>query len=109
MALRKIALMYKIFGYGFGSCRDCPHLCVNIYDKKYYKCGVYGNSNSEATDWKISNAACGARLMGKEEIGKYRPIVELVSPVRHTVKNGQISRQPTPVVEASDTLTPKVR
>lgn len=59
--LRKIDLMHKYFGKAeSGICKDCEHYIRFYYhDKPYRKCDVYGNTNSEATDWKQSYLACG--------------------------------------------------
>ena len=59
MTVRKIEAMHKYYGYGSGRCEHCPHFQKKVFDKTYYKCLVYGNSNSEATDWRCSYLACG--------------------------------------------------
>ena len=58
---RKIEAMYSLFGVFVGkTCEDCPHLIRHCYrGKNYYKCGVYGDSSSEATDWRLKWTACG--------------------------------------------------
>lgn len=56
---RKIAAMHSLFGRRAGFCRDCDNLCRKTWDKTYYKCLAYGDSNSSATDWRVGNAACG--------------------------------------------------
>ena len=57
---RKKAIMYHLFGTtNSKKCKDCPHLFYKVYDKRYYKCEIYGDSNSEATDWAKSWTACG--------------------------------------------------
>ena len=40
-------------------CKECCNLITNFYDKKYFKCRIYGNSCSEATDWRLKYEACG--------------------------------------------------
>lgn len=58
--LRKIDVMHHLFGKVEGKrCADCPHLCKNVYNRTYYKCDCYGQSNSVATDWAKSWTACG--------------------------------------------------
>ena len=57
--IRKIDAMHHYYGQGVGRCEDCPHFVKKLFDKTYYKCRVYGNSNSEATDWRKDYAACG--------------------------------------------------
>lgn len=77
MVLRKNDLMYRQFGKTDGKiCKDCSNLLVHCYDKKYYKCSVYGISNSEATDWRLKYQACG--MFNKEWNGN--DIVRLVKP-----------------------------
>ena len=57
----KIARMYAVFGKGEGLCKDCSHrLSIYTHCKHFNKCEVYGNSASEATDWKVNQQACGA-------------------------------------------------
>ena len=59
MTVRKIDAMHKYYGYGSGMCENCPHFCRKAYDRTYHKCLVYGDSNSEATDWRCGYTACG--------------------------------------------------
>ena len=61
MATRKIDLMHKLYEMkGPFRCADCCHLICRYWNgRNYYKCEVYGDSASEATDWKKSNIACG--------------------------------------------------
>lgn len=64
--LRKIDAMYKLYGcVSWRSCRDCPYLIGYEYNgRHYYKCKAYGDSNSEATDWRLYYHACGLIVMG---------------------------------------------
>lgn len=57
--MKKIDAMHHYYGYGLGVCGNCPHFFRKTYDRTYLKCSVYGNSNSEATDWKAGYSACG--------------------------------------------------
>ena len=58
---RKIEAMHRIFGeIPDKRCEDCTNL------RKYYyrginlrKCTVYGETNSEASDWRKKYVACG--------------------------------------------------
>ena len=79
MSKRKIALMHQMFGQNETyCCAECDHFRKLFYhDKAYRKCGVYGMTHSEATDWKASNIACGL-APDKSYTGKI--IVELVKP-----------------------------
>lgn len=60
---RKILTMYLHFGklVNGKTCKDCCHLKkFGWRGKNYYKCQIYGTSNSEATDWRLYYPACGA-------------------------------------------------
>ena len=59
--LRKSEAMYFLFGREEGKkCKDCPHIVRHGWgNRNYIKCEMYGNSNSEATDWALSWTACG--------------------------------------------------
>lgn len=58
--IRKIDLMHKEFGkVPDRKCKDCPHLVSYTANRKWYKCEVYGESSSEATDWRLKWNACG--------------------------------------------------
>ena len=91
MAVRKIELMHELFGTADGTCGDCSNLVCHIWDKRYYKCKVYGISNSEATDWALRWQACG--LKDKPIQKNRRNVVELVRPEKkqNTVDDGQQS------------------
>lgn len=75
--MRKVELMHKMFGRSPEYlCRECVHYTHKYYNgKPYRKCDVYGNSNSEGTDWKGSDQGCG---LAPDKAYKGRPIVELV-------------------------------
>ena len=52
--------MHEMFGYSNNQCANCKHLITyNWRDRNYFKCEVYGDSNSEATDWRKKYIACG--------------------------------------------------
>lgn len=58
--LRKIDLMHKLFGrIPDRKCKDCQHLIYYSASHKWYKCECYGDSSSEATDWRLKWDACG--------------------------------------------------
>ena len=59
MTLRKIDAMHYYYGHGCGKCGNCPHFRAKVFDRTYHKCLVYGDSNSEATDWRKGYPACG--------------------------------------------------
>ena len=88
--LRKIDLMYELFGrIDNAQCKNCSNLIMHKRNRNYYKCTVYGNSCSEATDWKISKHACG---LFNKEYDKDITIVKLVRPdnKQDTQIDGQI-------------------
>ena len=90
MAIRKEKLMYQYFGIGDGKCQECRHLIRKYHNgKTYYKCSVYGDTASEATDWKKSEQACGCK--NKPYSGDV-PIVRFVASPKQTEEmDGQIS------------------
>lgn len=59
MVLRKIDAMHHYYGLASGRCENCPHFSEKRYSRTYHKCLVYGDSNSEATDWRRGYQACG--------------------------------------------------
>lgn len=64
--LRKINAMYKLYGcVSWRTCKDCPYLIgYDYHGRHYYKCKAYGNTASEATDWRLYYHACGLIVMG---------------------------------------------
>jgi len=63
--IRKIELMHRQFGITEGkTCKDCSNLHKREWSRRYYKCRVYGMSQAESTDWRLSYNACG--LFNKE-------------------------------------------
>lgn len=95
MALRKIALMHRLFGVCEGhACRECGNLVRGRYhDRILTKCKVYGLTHSEASDWAGRWQACG---MFNRELNK-QPVIREVVPERkqkeadNTPLEGQIS------------------
>ncbi len=71
---RKIDAMHERFGQHEGKCIDCGNLKCRVYDKRYYKCAVYGISSSTATDWRLSWDACGMY----NTLWTGRPILDLI-------------------------------
>ena len=61
MAIRKIALMHRIFGASDEhTCRECSNFIKGKYhDRTLCKCRVYGMTHSEASDWSGRWLACG--------------------------------------------------
>ena len=75
-AIKKIGRMYDLFGHCENReaiCRDCDHLKSYTANRKYYKCECYGDTSSEATDWRVGWIACG--LYNKPYEGD-KPVIE---------------------------------
>lgn len=87
MALRKIALMHRIFGVSDGHvCRECSNFVQGRYhDRVLRKCQVYGLTHSEASDWAGRWQACGMfnKLWDKQ------PIIKEVKPTRTKQEDAQ--------------------
>lgn len=68
--LRKIDAMHQRFGKLDGKqCRDCSHLVRYRYNcRTIQKCRVYGDTCSEASDWRQKWTACGQ--FNKEYAGR---------------------------------------
>lgn len=89
--LRKIARMHSLFGESKGNkCKDCCHFHREQYRGRYYrKCLIYGDTQSETSDWAGKYDACGLynKLYGGDiEIISIRPSKEPDEPLE-----GQIS------------------
>lgn len=55
-----IRLMHKYFGTSPSRCGECSNLSRSCCGRRtLYKCKVYGDTSSEATDWAKSWPACG--------------------------------------------------
>lgn len=82
MGLNKIDLMHKMFGEDpEHKCAECKNLSSYTASKKWYKCSCYGNTSSEATDWRLKYTACGLFNMSYKgtpiiEIKKHMPRVD---------------------------------
>ena len=61
MMKKKIDRMHAMFGVldGKTTCKDCDNLISSRRDKCYYKCSIYGETSSEASDWRLKYLACG--------------------------------------------------
>ena len=92
--LRKIDLMHKLYGeIPDRKCKDCQHLCSYTANRKHYKCECYGQTASEATDWRLKWTACS--LIDVEVFSEY-PVVRNLRYLNRTTKepsevDGQIS------------------
>lgn len=75
---RKIEAMHLRYGVGpqDAKCGDCDNCVYHRYDKRYYKCRLYGTSSSESTDWRVRWPACG--MFNKEPEPGVVPVIELL-------------------------------
>lgn len=73
--MNKIELMHELFGSGHPTdkCGTCKNLVRHTYSRNYFKCKCYGDTASEATDWRKSYPSCGLYNMAYDGI----PIIEL--------------------------------
>lgn len=71
----KIELMYQQFGKDEKhKCRDCSNLVYHRYNRAFYKCKIYGETHSEASDWRLKYVACG--MFNKEYTGN--PVINII-------------------------------
>ena len=90
--MTKIQAMYKWSG-GTDYCHTCHECknCVRLQKGKrtVYKCLSYGNTDSEATDWKASYIACKAYGLTPPDV----PVIEVATKKRAPDPNitGQMS------------------
>lgn len=85
--MKKIDLMRSMFGRDEGTCKDCSHLVRKMHSRAYYKCEVYGESASEATDWRLKYPACGL----KNKFTSYENVYKLAKEEKSDIAEGQIS------------------
>ena len=90
--MNKIQAMYKWSGgtdYRY-LCHECSN-CVKVQrgSQTVYKCLVYGNTGSQATDWRASNIAC--KYFGQAYEGE--PVISMgyVKEKEESQLKGQIS------------------
>lgn len=92
MATKKHDLMYQLFGKADGLCKDCEHyIAFRYHDYNRRKCEVYGDTRSEASDWKGKAQACG---LYPDKPYNGRNVIELVhggKPKEDIQIDGQIS------------------
>ncbi len=96
MAGRKITAMHREYGMNNAhSCGECPHYCLHVAatckgGRSHYKCRVYGESFSEATDWYRNWMACG--MYGKPLPDFHVPLMVRLKRTRRHEKpiDGQI-------------------
>lgn len=88
VAAVKIDLMHQVFGYGNGQCKDCQYFrSRNAGNRKVFKCAVYGETGSEASDWRKKYKACGCQY----RVHEGEPIMNMVSQKKERMIDGQIT------------------
>ena len=104
---RKIEAMHRYYGIdpGGGICADCQHLRrCEAGNHKVYKCVLYGDTASEASDWRLKWQAC-MLIDHDPEIEGWVPVMERIQhePRRHRELplEGQISMEEA-INEATD-------
>lgn len=76
MIKRKIEAMHENYGtIQCLRCKDCINFIHYQANRVRFKCLAYGDSNSEATDWRAGHEACGLFNI-KFDAGKNRPLIE---------------------------------
>lgn len=88
----KIELMHELFGKGYDgdTCKTCWHLKHRYtHNKSYYKCQCYGETASEASDWRLKYPSCG--LYNKPYIG--RTVMEFKKHEGHKREEVQVKGQ----------------
>ena len=85
--MRKIELMHSMFGRSGSKCKDCSHFSEHQLSRKYFKCDVYGESASEATDWRANYQSCG--LFNK--FTAYENVYKMAKTERSEIVDGQLS------------------
>ena len=83
----KIELMHQQFGKDEKhKCRDCSNLVYHRYNRAFYKCKIYGETSSQASDWRLKYVACG--MFNKEYTGN--PIISIR---KHSIKEKEQEAQ----------------
>ena len=56
---KKFSTMQELHGVIDGkTCKTCKHLCSHEQSRKWYKCELWYQSSSSATDIRLKNKAC---------------------------------------------------
>ena len=77
-SVKKLAAMHSRFGAYSGICKDCIHLRRVVPTSRVcYKCELYGNTSSEATDWRLSWLACG-QYNKPVNMDNWTPLIEVL-------------------------------
>ena len=76
MTARRIDAMHLLYGTDpeHRKCGACPHFTKTTpSDRSYFKCEIYGNTESASTDWRRKYPAC--RLIAAPDFQQQRPII----------------------------------
>lgn len=86
-------VMRRCFGSTDAQCKTCKHLLTGEWhDKTYHKCELYGLSHSEATDWRVSEQACGMYNMHVKR-SEWLPVIDRET-LRHVEQiEGQVEME----------------
>lgn len=58
--MKNIEIMHQMFGeLPEHKCGECSNLITHTYNRSFWKCGVWGQSCSESSDWRKKWTACG--------------------------------------------------
>ena len=55
----RMRIMLRMYGYGEGQCKNCPHFERHRQASTWFKCGLTVQTGGTATDWKAKWPACG--------------------------------------------------
>lgn len=80
---RKGEAMRMAYGHaGDKKCKNCINLLTYDYKgKRYRKCKAYGVSHSNATDWRVTETACGLFNKTFDDMGLF-PLLETLRGMR---------------------------
>lgn len=87
--LKKIDLMHEMFGKAEGKCADCTNLISHLANRRFYKCIIYGNTSSSASDWRLQYDACG--MKDRLPADGMKAVMQLKNKKPEPVCEGQIS------------------
>lgn len=64
---RHFKTMQELYGITKGAtCKTCFYLVKKHWDKIYYKCELWKDSNCSSSDIRLKNQACGKYIKGLE-------------------------------------------
>ena len=88
-----IEFMHQFFGSGHPSnkCGTCKNLTSYTANRKYFKCEIYGNTNSEASDWRLKYPSCTMYNMPYDGVPGIEIKKHMQRPKEETQCEGQMS------------------